>query len=115
MNISFDFQVVCGDCGSLGIRIENPESASRDAIVYCGDCGGPRGTVGALRDLAVRPDAQVLPARQRTPKIKSGSELVAMHNELQSLRRKVQIAEASWLRKQADLFGSKNPGKDEGW
>jgi len=94
MNISFDFQVVCGDCGSLGIKIENPESASREAIVYCGDCGARRGTVGALRDLAVRPDAQVLPARQRTPKVKSGRELAAMHNELQSLRRKVQIAES---------------------
>ena len=94
MNTSFDFHVVCGDCGSLGIRIENPESASREAIVYCGDCGAPRGTVGALRDLAVRPDTQVLPARQRTPKVKSGSELAAMHNELQSLRRKVQIAES---------------------
>jgi hypothetical protein len=82
MNISVDFQVVCGDCGSLGIRIENPENASREAIVYCGDCGAPRGTVGALRDLAVRPDAQVLSTRQRTPKVKSASELVAMHFKL---------------------------------
>jgi hypothetical protein len=91
MSIDIDFQTVCRDCGSLGIRIENPESAYREAIVYCGDCGAHRGTVGALRDLAARPDAQVLPTRQRTPKVRSGSELVAMHNELQSLRRKVQL------------------------
>ena len=99
MSIMIEFQMVCGDCGSLGIRIENPESASREEIVYCGDCGTPRGTVGALRDLAVRPDAQVVPTRQRTPKVRSGSELVAKHNELQRLRRNVQIAEASWLAK----------------
>jgi hypothetical protein len=88
MNTSVDFQVVCGDCGSLAIRIENPESASREAIVYCGDCGASRGTVGALRDLAVRPDAHVLPMRQRLRKAQFRRELVALHNELQSLRRK---------------------------
>ena len=37
MSISVDFQIVCGDCGGLGIRIEHSESASREAIVYCGD------------------------------------------------------------------------------
>jgi hypothetical protein len=83
MNINFDFQMVCGDCGSLAIRIENPEGASREEIVYCGDCGCSRGTVGALRDLAVLPYSH---------------EIVALHNELQSLRRKVQIAESRFQR-----------------
>jgi hypothetical protein len=103
MHTSVDFQMVCDDCGSLAIRIEKPESASREAIVYCGDCGAPRGTVGALRDLAVRLGAHVLPARQRIPKLKSRSELVTLHKELQSLRRKVQLAEASWRTTPSDM------------
>ena len=94
MNASVGFQMVCDNCGSLGIKIESPERAAREAIIYCGDCGVSRGTMGALRDLAVRPDAHaVLPVKQRVPKVKSHSELVALHNELQSLRRKVQIEE----------------------
>ena len=86
--------MVCGDCGSLAIKIENTVSASRKTIVYCGECGASRGTVGALRDLAVRPDAQVLPTRPQVPKVKSSSELLSMHKELQSLRRKVQLVES---------------------
>jgi hypothetical protein len=54
MAINAEFQMVCGDCGNLKIKIENPEGASRDAIVYCGHCGASRGTIGALRDLAVQ-------------------------------------------------------------
>ena len=92
MNNEIEFQMVCCDCGSLAIKIENPVSASREAIVHCGDCGASRGTMGALRDLAVR--ANVLPTRQRLPKENSCSELVTLHNELQGLRRKVQMAEA---------------------
>jgi hypothetical protein len=91
MNTSFDVQMVCGECGSFAIKIENPESASREAIVYCGDCGASRGTAGALRDLAVRPDAHVLPARQRLRKAKFCSELVALHNELQSLVERFEL------------------------
>jgi hypothetical protein len=95
MNTSVGFQTVCGDCGSLAIRIENPERASREATVYCGDCGASRGTMGALRDLAVRPGAlPLLPRKQRLPKVKSQSELVALHQELQSLRRRVQLEES---------------------
>jgi hypothetical protein len=94
MNYKVEFQMVCGDCGSLAIKIENPASASRKTIVYCGECGASRGTVGALRDLAVRPDAHVLSTRPRVPKVKSSSELVSMHKELQSLRRKVQPVES---------------------
>jgi hypothetical protein len=93
MNPSVDFQMVCSDCGSLAVKIENPERASREAIVCCSDCGVSRGTMGALRDLAVRPEAHLLPTKQRVPGGKSHSKLVALHNELQSLRRKVQMAE----------------------
>jgi len=92
MKNDFEFQMVCADCGSLAIKIDNPTSATRETVVYCGDCGGSRGTVGALRDLAVRPDKHALPVGQRLPKAKSRSELVSLHKELQSLRRKVELA-----------------------
>jgi hypothetical protein len=94
MNINVDFQMVCSHCGSLAITIENPESPSREEIVYCRDCGGSRGTLGALRDLAVLPDSHVLSTKQQAGKIEFRSGLVALHKELQSLRRKVQIAES---------------------
>jgi hypothetical protein len=61
MNTSVNFQMVCNNCGCLGIKIENPEQAAREAAVYCSDCGRSRGTVGALRDLAVRPEAHAAP------------------------------------------------------
>src|SRR5271169_161656 len=92
MNNDLEFQMVCWDCGSLAIKIENPVSASRETIVHCGECGASRGTIGALRDLAVR--ANVLGTRQRSPKEDSCSELVSLHNELQTLRRRVQMAES---------------------
>ena len=57
MNTTFDFQMVCGNCGCVGIKIEDPERAPREAAVHCSECGVPRGTMGALRDLAVRPAA----------------------------------------------------------
>ena len=52
MKINVEFQMVCDDCGSLTIKIENPEGASRETVVYCGHCGASRGTMGVLRDLA---------------------------------------------------------------
>ena len=94
MNASVDFEMVCDDCGSPAVKIENPEQASRETIIYCADCGAWRGTMGALRDLAVRLDAQVLPTRQRKPMVKSCGELVSLHNEIQSLRQKVQLMES---------------------
>jgi hypothetical protein len=33
MSNNVEFQMVCGDCGSLAIKIENPVSASRETIV----------------------------------------------------------------------------------
>jgi hypothetical protein len=92
MKTGIDFQIVCGKCGGLAVKIKNPEWASRETIVYCGDCGASRGTMGGLRDLAGLPKAHdVLPlvALQN-----SHSELVAQHKELQGLRRKVRAAEA---------------------
>jgi hypothetical protein len=56
--------------------------------------------MGGLRDLAVRPDAHVLPMRR---KAKSRGELLALHKELQSLRREVQIAESNWRATPPDL------------
>ena len=56
MNTNVEFQMVCDECGSLTIKIKNPESKSRGAVVYCGHCGAARGTMGALRDLADRPN-----------------------------------------------------------
>jgi hypothetical protein len=109
MKTGIDFQIVCGKCGSLAVKIENPERASRETIVYCGDCGASRGTMGGLRDLALLPEAHdVLPPRRRVPKAKSCSELVALQKshselvallkELQGLRRKVQTAEVQGRR-----------------
>jgi hypothetical protein len=94
MKAGIDFQIVCGRCGGLAVKIENPERASRETIVYCDDCGASRGTMGGLRDRAVLPEAHdVPPPKRRLPKEKSYSELVTLHNELQDLRRKVQRAE----------------------
>jgi hypothetical protein len=92
LHTSDEFQMVCVDCGSLAITIANPEETNREAIVHCGGCNSPRGTMGGLRDLAVRAEDNVLPMRRRTAK--SPSDLVARHKELQSLRRMVQIAES---------------------
>jgi hypothetical protein len=84
MNNDAEFQMVCRDCGTLGIRIESPVDASPETVVRCSNCGTSRGTMGALRELAAR-----LQALGRSTKLKSG-ELVSLHRELQSLRRKVQ-------------------------
>jgi hypothetical protein len=87
MNTIVDFEMVCGNCNGLSIRIENPEHAPREAIIYCGECGVSRGTMGALRDLAIRPEVQpLLPIERLISKVKSRSTLVALHREIQSLR-----------------------------
>ena len=91
MDNDFQFQTVCCDCGSLAINIEDPVTASRGTIVHCGECGASRGTVGALRDLAAR--AHVPSKRQQLHTDNSCSELVSLHKELQSLRRKVRMSE----------------------
>ena len=116
MNTGIDFRMVCGDCGSLAIKIENPESASREAIIYCGDCGGARGTMGALRDLAVRPNGRTVPrTRRRLPPVKGRPkkpkvlcEISERYRELQSLRRKVQMAKSSWRVTPPNMLDSPN-------
>ena len=42
MKNNVEFEMVCGDCGSLAIKIDKPVSASRKTIVYCGECGASR-------------------------------------------------------------------------
>jgi hypothetical protein len=103
MSDRYAFQIVCIDCGCLSIRIEDPVSASRDAIVYCGDCGGSRGTLGDLRDLAVQTNTEVtlptgsqLPSRKGLTKYdpQSDGEISERYGELQRLRRQVKMAES---------------------
>jgi hypothetical protein len=103
MNNDVDFQIVCVDCGCLAIRIEDPLKASREAIVYCGDCGVSRGTVGALRDLAVQPNPAVEFSTRSVASCKSGrtvdepqacGQISRRYHELRRLRRQVEIAES---------------------
>jgi hypothetical protein len=103
MNNDADFQIVCVDCGCLAVRIEDPLKASRQAIVYCGDCGVSRGTVGALRDLAVQPNPAVEFSTRSVASCKGGrtvdespscSEISTRYRELRRLRRQVEIAES---------------------
>jgi hypothetical protein len=49
------FKMVCESCGGLSIKIDHPELAPSHTIVACGRCGLPRGTIGALRDMAKSP------------------------------------------------------------
>jgi hypothetical protein len=103
MNNKVDFQIVCVDCGCLAIRIEDPLKASREAVVYCGDCGVSRGTVGALRDLAVQPNPAVAYSTRPLTSCNGGStadesqvcsEISRRYRELRRLRRQVEIAES---------------------
>jgi hypothetical protein len=101
MSIGAEFQMVCGQCGSLKITIENPEAAPREAIVYCGNCSAPRGTMGALRDLALRPNPNpVLPtripllsSRGRSKQPKLPSEILEKFRKFQSFRQKSRTTE----------------------
>jgi hypothetical protein len=79
-----EFQMVCRDCGTLGIKIESPVDAPPETVVTCTNCGASRETIGALRDLATR-----LQTLNRSAELKFG-QLASQHRELQSLRRKVQ-------------------------
>jgi hypothetical protein len=93
------FQIICTDCGCLAVRIEDPINASRQAIVYCGDCGTARGTVGALRDLAVQPNTGIMTSkpRQLSQGPRSDGEISKLYEELQCLRRQIEIAESRAL------------------
>src|SRR5579864_4392011 len=101
MNSDIDFQVICTNCGCPSIKIEEPLKSSREAIVYCGDCGASRGTVGALRDLAVQRHPEVISSTpstvssEHTPDDRrQGQELSKRYAELRRLRQQVEIAES---------------------
>ncbi len=104
MSDNSDFQIVCTACGCLSITIEEPLKSSRDAIVYCGDCGTSRGTVGALRDLAVqqapevifpRPSSTPCAGERTTDEPQPAARISTQYAELRRLRQQVKIAE--WL------------------
>lgn len=109
MSDDIGFRIVCTNCGCLSVRIEEPLTAAREAIVYCGDCGTSRGTMGALRDLAIQryPDiafstpSPVLPAGGYTADDPQAvNEISRSYAELQHLRQQVEIAE--WLARQSN-------------
>jgi hypothetical protein len=94
MSNDVGFQIVCTNCGCLSIRIKEPQTASRDAIVYCGDCGVSRGTVGALRDLSVRQYSEsVLSTDRRPTNERAVGKISKRYKELQRLRQQVEVAE----------------------
>jgi hypothetical protein len=104
MSNDIDFQIICTGCGCLSVRIEQPLTATREAIVYCGDCGTSRGTVGALRDLAVQRHSDfVLSTTSAAPPVEGltttnsqpARGISTRYAELRRLRRQVEIAE--WL------------------
>jgi hypothetical protein len=108
---NFEFQIVCINCGCLAIKIEDPVRAPREATVYCGDCGAARGTVGALRDLAVQTNSNVPTRSQQPPKNgrttndpHSGGEISERYDELQRLRQQVKMAESLALKSQKRQF-----------
>jgi hypothetical protein len=104
MSNDIGFQIVCANCGCLSIRIEEPLQSSREEIVYCGDCGASRGSVGALRDMAVHSHPSVvfptpisvLPGGEPTlDELHPAGEISLRYAELMRLRQQVKIAE--WL------------------
>jgi hypothetical protein len=42
------FKIVCGDCGSLSIKVADPANSPAGTLVQCGRCGAIRGTLGGL-------------------------------------------------------------------
>jgi hypothetical protein len=46
------FKIVCVECGSLTIKIDNPDRAPPTTIISCARCDAPRGTVEQLHALA---------------------------------------------------------------
>jgi len=101
MSDAIGFQIVCDNCGCLSIVIEEPLTATREAVVRCGDCGTSRGTVGALRDLAVKEHSDIVAsppsnALGQTPdELHPATEISRRYAELRRLRQQVELAE--WL------------------
>jgi hypothetical protein len=46
------FKIVCVECGSLTIKIANPDRAPLTTVISCARCDAPRGTVEQLHALA---------------------------------------------------------------
>src|ERR1700733_13379788 len=104
MSNDIGFQIVCANCGCLSIKIEEPLQSSREEMVYCGDCGSSRGSVGALRDLAVHGHPSVVFPTSTTvltddeptsDELYPASKISLRYAELRRLRQQVKIAE--WL------------------
>jgi len=47
------FEIICTGCDGLGIIFECAEGAPPSTLIKCRHCGGPRGTLGDLRQLSV--------------------------------------------------------------
>jgi hypothetical protein len=48
------FKFVCGECGSLSIKVTDPANAPANTLVQCGRCTAVRGTLKDLHALARR-------------------------------------------------------------
>jgi hypothetical protein len=46
------FEVVCSQCAGVGVRSDFAEGAPPSTIIKCSVCDAPRGTLGALQELA---------------------------------------------------------------
>jgi hypothetical protein len=53
-NVLPAFQLVCMNCDALGIVFDYAEGAPLSTPIKCRDCDALRGTLGALRNLALR-------------------------------------------------------------
>jgi hypothetical protein len=53
-NVLPAFQLVCMNCDALGIIFDYAEGAPSSTPIKCRDCDALRGTLGALRNLALR-------------------------------------------------------------
>jgi hypothetical protein len=52
MDVRPEFRLVCDICDSMGVVLDYPEDAPPSKLIRCSICGAPRGTLGALRNLA---------------------------------------------------------------
>jgi hypothetical protein len=53
MRTSSRFQLICINCDALGIVLDYPDNAPSSTQIKCQACEAPRGTIGALRNLAL--------------------------------------------------------------
>ena len=121
MSDDIGFRIVCTNCGCLSIRIDEPLKALRETIIYCGDCGTSRGTIGALRDLAVQRYSDVVFPMLSTVSLSKGAaadepqtagKMSKRYAELRRLRRQVEIAERLALVQARDRTHQRNKMQD---